>query len=130
MKIHVGWFFLSLVAITVLLSVLWYQSSWIPDYGEAEPLFPVAADFGSELAEKAKNKKIELEDLEFLLSEDRFSKLRPYGIILTKNKSELVVLKINKTYSFRIGKDGGPQWEKRKSNQPVQPTSLRSAADR
>jgi hypothetical protein len=67
-----------------------------------------------------------LEDLELLFSEDRFSKLRPYGIILTKNENELIVLKINKTFSFRIGKDGCPQWEKRKSNQTVEPTRYRA----
>jgi hypothetical protein len=57
MKIHVVWLLPGLVALAILSGVIWYKSSWIPDYGEAETLFQVAADFGRELAEKSKNKK-------------------------------------------------------------------------
>jgi hypothetical protein len=122
LKIHVIWLLLSLAAIAILSEVIRYNASSTPDYAEAEPLHPVVVTFGRALAEKSKNRRIEFEDLESLLSEDRFSKLRPYGFIPTKNEDELLVLKINKTFNFRIKKDGRPEWEKKKSNQAVDST--------
>lgn len=113
MKIHASRALLPLIVITGLLAVIFYQASWISDYGEAEPLFPIIQEFGQALVEKTKNKKVEFVDLASLLSENRFSKLQSYGFSPSGNDDELIVLRINKTFSFRIKKDGYPLWEKK-----------------
>lgn len=122
MKTHVGWLVASLIVSALLAVALVYELSSAPDYGEAEPLFPVAAELGRELTARAKERKIEWADLEALLAEERFSSIRPYGFVLSRKEDELVVIRINKTFSFRIGKDGYPTWEKKRPNQTVEPT--------
>lgn len=82
-----------------------YYHSAIPDYHEVEPLYPLVSDFSEALSQKAKDKKLELSDLESLMAEDRFSQLRPYGFVPTDKEDELIILRINKNYSFSIRKD-------------------------
>jgi hypothetical protein len=122
MKINATWLVLLILGMVGLLAVILFQASGAPDYHEAEPLFPIVAEFGRELSEKTKNRKIEIDDLEFLLTQERFQALRTYGFVLPDRKEELIVVRVNKTFSFRIGKDGYPQWEQRKSNRTVEPT--------
>jgi hypothetical protein len=122
MKNNVAWLFLLILCMLGLLAMILFHASWVPDYHEAEQLFPIVAEFGRELSEKTKDRKIEIDDLESLLTQKRFQALRTYGFVLPDRKEELIVVRVNKTFSFRIGKDGYPQWEKRKSNQTVELT--------
>lgn len=113
MKIHIGWLLLALSVIVFLGGNSFYKNTSIPDYKEAEPLRPIVAEFGLALAEETKTKEVRLEDLESLISQDRFSKLQSYGILLKRDEDELVVFKINRTFNFRVGKDGHPRWEQK-----------------
>lgn len=89
---------------TFALTRGYYRSS-IPDYHEVEPLYPLISDFSDALSQKTRNKKLELSDLESLMAEDRFSQLRSYGFVLSDKEGELIILRINKNYSFSIRND-------------------------
>ncbi len=77
----------SLIAVAALLFIA-YKTSWIEEYGEAEPLHPIADEFASALKQQNKN-QITLFDLRLLLTQERFKKLRKYGFILLKTTIHL-----------------------------------------
>ena len=111
MRIHVIWPILSLVVTLVLFLMLLYEHSWIPDYAEAEPLYPVAAEFGHALKESRSDEPLSVEKIIDLLSEERFDRIQPYGIIFSDDPKTIVTIRINKTYSFEIQSDGRPMWK-------------------
>lgn len=113
MKVHIAWpIFLGLLA-ALLFAALIYQTSWAPDYAEAEPLFPVAAEFGRELVNIRKDKDLSPGDIRTLLDAEKFQSLRPYGLVFPHDPGILVSIRVNRRFSFNIGEDGHPQWEKR-----------------
>lgn len=62
---------------------------------------------------RTKDRNLTLSDLQVLGSEERFSALRSYGFILPQKENEIIVIKINETFSFAIQKDGRPKWQKK-----------------
>jgi|GEM_PF-6987354 len=113
MKVHIAWPAVFILASVVLLAALIYQTSWAPDYAEAEPLFPMAAEFGQELVKIRKDKELSPADIRTLLDAEKFQTLRSYGIVFSHDPGVLVSIRVNRRFSFNIGKDGHPQWEKR-----------------
>lgn len=113
MKVHIAWPAVFILFAAALLAALIYQNSWAPDYAEAEPLFPVAAEFGQELVKIRKDKELSPGDIRNLLDTERFQTLRPYGMVFPHEPGILVSIRVNKRFSFNIGEDGRPQWEKR-----------------
>lgn len=102
----------ALAVIGVLLAVVYYQVSWIPEYSEAEAYFPVVAEFGLALSQRTPNGNVTMDDLKVLLGEDRFRPLLDCGFMLAPDKNELIIVRVNKVFSFRIRADGYPVWEK------------------
>jgi hypothetical protein len=51
MRVHIVWPIVIALIAAAFLAGLVYQRSWIPDYAEAEALYPEVAEFGRALAE-------------------------------------------------------------------------------
>lgn len=113
MKVPIWVLMLLLALVGGLLFSVFYEASAIPDYTEAESLFPVVAEFGRDLVALTQGREIELDDLRALRAEERFQAIRPYGIVPSESPEFLLSLRINKTFSFHIDVKGWPHWEKR-----------------
>lgn len=111
MRVHVVWLLLVILTSGLLLAALIYQSSWIPAYGEAEPLYPTASEFGRVLAQQSEGGVVAA-DIEALLKEERFSPIRPYGIVFSDDPEILVSIRVNERFSFDIDEDGQPRWNR------------------
>ena len=113
MRVHIAWPILFALIATVLLVSLLHQRSWMPDYAEAEPLYPNVAEFGRALAESKAGRSGAASTIRTLILEDRFRSLQPYGIVFSADPETLVTIRVNKTYSFDIAPDGTPKWNKK-----------------
>jgi len=111
-RLHVAWFCIPVAIIFILSTVLVYQNSWIPDYGEAEPLFPVVKEFGKEVVALRGIDEITLDDLRSLSSEDRFKSISEYGFYFPDESGYFMAIRVNKTFSFYIKDDGYSEWRK------------------
>jgi len=83
------------------------------DYQEAEPLHPIAVEFGQELVKLGDDQVLMVADIEKLVWEKRFSRIQPYGIVFSQNPKFIVSIRINQRHSFNITKDGQAQWSKK-----------------
>ena len=93
-----------------------YQTSWIPPYGEAEPLHPIAAEFGQQLvARLARENRQEIRwtDITALLAEERFAKLRDRGFVPASRTDVLITIRINDRFEFPIHINGTAGFDKR-----------------
>ncbi|MGB1129545.1 MAG: hypothetical protein ACPG4K_05815 [Haloferula sp.] len=113
MRVHVAWVVLLVLVSGVLVATLFYQRSWIPAYGEAEPLYPAVAEFGRELAQVTEGAEVAPTDVAELLRDERFESIRPYGIVFSTSPEILVSIRINERYSFDIREDGHPRWNRK-----------------
>lgn len=111
MKVHVIWPVLLAGCSAVLLAVVLYQKSWVPDYGEAEPLYPVVAEFGRELAEMGKSGEVTPTEIATLLEEERFARIRPYGVVFSSDSEVVVTVRVNKRFSFEVSPEGRALWK-------------------
>lgn len=68
-------------------------------------------ELSRELAAITKERELELADLKHLLSQDRFSKIKPYGIILSTDPAYSVSIPVNRTFHFKLMKEGYLEWE-------------------
>ena len=86
-----------------------YQTSWIPLYGKAEPLQPVAAEFGRQLvARLARDNREEIQwtDITALLADERFAPLRDKGFVLPASPEFLITIRANDRFEFPIHTNG------------------------
>ncbi len=112
MRVHVAWpIVIALIAAACLASLV-YQRSWIPDYAEAEPLYPKVAEFGRALAESKSGDSWTASTIKTLILEERFNSIQPYGVVFSDDPETIVSIRVNKTFSFDIGPDGAPRWNK------------------
>ncbi len=93
-----------------------YQASWMPRYGEAEPLHPIAAEFGRQLvARLARDGRQEIQwtDITSLLADERFAKLRDRGFVPTARPDVLITIRVNDRFEFPIHANGTTGFAKR-----------------
>ncbi len=113
MKVHIAWLAASVIVAVCLAAVLLFQNSWIPDYGEAEPLHPIVAAYGRRLAEIGKNRDLSASDLESVMKEPEFEAIRNYGVVFSSDPEVIASIRVNDTISFSIRSDGGVDWIKK-----------------
>ena len=102
----------ALLAVAVAI----YERSWIPAYGEAEPLHPVAAEFGRSLVERLANEhrqEVLWSDVISLLADERFVRLRDRGFLPSSRPEILITIRVNDRFDFPIQKDGFTRFDKR-----------------
>ena len=93
-----------------------YRASWIPPYGEAEPLHPIAAEFGQQLvARLARDGRHEIQwtDITGLLADERFAKLRDRGFVPSASPGILITIRVNDRFEFPIHANGATGFNKR-----------------
>ncbi len=112
MKVHIAWLAASVFVALCLAAVLLFQNSWIPDYGEAEPLHPIVAAYGRRLAEIGKSRELTASDLESVMKEPEFESIRKYGVVFSDDPEVIASIRVNDTFSFAIRSDGGADWIK------------------
>jgi len=98
-----------------------YKASWIPAYGEAEPLHPIAAEFGQQLvARLARDRRQEIQwtDITALLADERFAKLRDRGFVPAARPDILITIRINDRFEFPIHANGTTGFDKRNGAEP------------
>jgi hypothetical protein len=113
MRVHIAWPILFALIAAALFAILIYQRSWIPDYAEAEPLYPTVAEFGRALTESEAGEIGSDSAIRTLILEDRFRSIQPYGVVFSSNPETLVTIRVNKHYSFDIAPDGTAKWNKK-----------------
>ena len=112
MRVHIAWPILIALIAAAFLASLIYQRSWIPDYAEAEALYPKVADFGRALVESKSGDTLKASTIRTLILEERFDLIQPYGVVFSGEPQTIVSIRVNKTFSFDIGSDGTPRWNK------------------
>ncbi|MFT6181702.1 MAG: hypothetical protein ACJAQT_004893 [Akkermansiaceae bacterium] len=113
MRVHVAWPLLLTLAVVALLGIVMYQRSWIPGYQEAEPLLPIVAEFGRELADLNEDGAVTVAELEQLILEERFAPIQTYGIVFSADPDFILSIRVNERFSFDIQRDGHPRWSKK-----------------
>jgi hypothetical protein len=112
MRVHIVWPIVIALIAAAFLAGLVYQRSWIPDYAEAEALYPEVAEFGRALAESKSGDSLTASTIKTLLLEERFSLIQPHGVVFSDDPEMIVSIRVNKTFLFDIGPDGTPRWNK------------------
>jgi hypothetical protein len=93
-----------------------YQVSWIPPYGEAEPLHPIAAEFGQQLVAlvaRDGRQEIRWTDITSLLADERFAKLRDRGFVHAARPDILITIRVNDRFEFPIHANGTTGFNRR-----------------
>lgn len=113
MKVNIAWPISLGLLCLVLIGHSFYRASWVPDYAVAEPLVAPLAEFGQELVRIREAREVKLTDFQDLLRQDRFSAIRPYGLVFRDAPGYIVSVRVNKTFSFHINERGHPEWQKK-----------------
>ena len=115
MRVYVAWPISIALVAAILVAVVFYQRSWIPAYAEAEPLYPIVAEFGQVLAKSATSESLSASKIQATLLEDRFSAIQRCGVVFSTNPEIIVTIRVNDWFSFDIAPDGTPQLNKRQN---------------
>jgi hypothetical protein len=110
MKVPVIWLALPVLVALCLTAALLRQRSWIPDWGEAEPLYPTVKEYGRHLAEIRETREVTASDLESLIMESEFEAIRPYGIVFSDDPEVFASVRVNGHFSLAIQSNGRPKW--------------------
>jgi hypothetical protein len=102
----------SLFAVLIAVIAIGYalfERSWVPAYWEAEPLQPVAAQFGRSLVERMAHEghaEVQWTDVKELLAEDRFAPLRDRSFLPSPQPDIVISIRLNDRFDVLIRKDG------------------------
>lgn len=109
MRVHVAWPLSFAFIAVILLSIIVYQRSWVPDYQEAEPLIPIVSEFGRALADANAGNPVSDSSVKKLLMEKRFEAIRSYGVVYSDDQETLVSIRVNDHFLFKVAFDGACQ---------------------
>lgn len=124
-RVRIFWPVLFALAAGMLLLIFLWKSHFA-DYNEAEPLYPYISEFGQALVKLEKDREITPSEIHQLLAEDRFERIQLYGILVPNDPTKFATIRINRSYSFDIFRDGFVSWNVDEKNlsrlYPIQPS--------
>jgi hypothetical protein len=106
-KLLLGFWFVLVAMIAVGYAL--FERSWVPAYWEAEPLQPVAAQFGRSLVERMAHEgheEVQWADVKALLAEERFVRLRDRSFVTSSEPDIVITIRLNDRFDVPIRKDG------------------------